>query len=46
MLSVEGIQAHCPFCDHYFAPEESPRIVGWNKERAGLSVTGALRDNM
>lgn len=46
MLSVEGIEAHCPFCDRYFPPAESPKIVGWNPDRAGLSVTGALRDNM
>ena len=46
MLNVQGIKAHCPFCDLYFPPEASPRIVGWNREKAGLGVTGALRDNM
>ncbi len=46
MLSVEGIKAHCPFCDIYFAPAESPRIVGWNREKAGLGVAGVLRDSM
>lgn len=46
MLGVEGIQCHCPFCGVYFPPEASPRILGWNRERAGLSVTGALRDSM
>jgi predicted Zn finger-like uncharacterized protein len=46
MLGVEGIEVHCPFCDRYFPPAESPRIVGWNSERSGLSVTGALRDSM
>ncbi|MBI4493075.1 MAG: zinc-ribbon domain-containing protein [Chloroflexi bacterium] len=44
LLSVEGIKAHCPFCDASFPPEESPRIVGWKKETAGLGVAGALRD--
>ena len=46
MLSVDGIEAHCPFCDAYFPPSESPRIVGWNREKAGISVTGAIRDSM
>ena len=46
MLSVEGIEAHCPFCDVYFPPSDSPRIVGWSRERSGISVTGALRDSM
>ena len=44
MLSVEGIEAHCPFCDLYFPPDDSPRIVGWNREKAGIGVTGALHD--
>ena len=46
MLNVPDIKAHCPFCDLYFPPAESPRIVGWNKEKAGLGVAGALRDSM
>jgi hypothetical protein len=46
MLSVEGIEAHCPFCDVYFPPEQSPRIVGWNREKAGIGVTGAIRESM
>jgi len=46
MLSVDGIEAHCPFCDRYFPPSDSPRIVGWNPDKAGLSVAGALRDSM
>jgi len=46
MLGVAGIEAHCPFCDVYFPPSDSPRIVGWSPERSGISVTGALRDSM
>ncbi len=45
MLSVPGIEAHCPFCDATFPPEKSPRIVGWNKEKAGIGVTGLLREH-
>lgn len=45
-LSVAGIELHCPFCDLYFPRDESPSIIGWNREKAGLGVAGALRDSM
>lgn len=45
-LSVEGIELHCPFCDKYFPRDESPNIVGWNRDKAGLGVAGALHQSM